>query len=103
MKRAFEVKQREFFIIFKRLSICKNFHGPESAPLKNYSESNFLLKNIESYFIVRREKRQFVRIYLLVENRLNGKLYSLNIYHPGFKNSITNVNFTRQISKFTAS
>ena len=33
MKRAFEVKQKAFFIIFKGLSVAKNCLRPESAPL----------------------------------------------------------------------
>ena len=33
MKRAFELKQKAFFIIFKGLSIAKNCLRPESAPL----------------------------------------------------------------------
>ena len=34
MKRAFEVKQKAFFINFKALSVAKNHLRPESAPLK---------------------------------------------------------------------
>ena len=33
MKRAFDVKQKAFFIIFKGLSAAKNCLRPESAPL----------------------------------------------------------------------
>ena len=33
-KRAFEVKYEAFFIIFKELSVAKNYLRPESAPLK---------------------------------------------------------------------
>ena len=33
MKRAFELKQKAFFIIFKGLSVSKNCLRPESAPL----------------------------------------------------------------------
>ena len=32
MKRAFELNQKAFFIIFKGLSIAKNCPRPESAP-----------------------------------------------------------------------
>ena len=32
-KRAFEVKQKVFFIIFKGLSIAKNCLRPKSAPI----------------------------------------------------------------------
>ena len=35
MKRAFEVKQKAFFIIFKGLSVAKNCLRAESASLKN--------------------------------------------------------------------
>ena len=34
MKRAFAVKQKAFFIIFKGLSIAKNCLRPENAPLR---------------------------------------------------------------------
>ena len=34
-KRAFEVKQKEFYITFKGLLVAKNCLRPESAPLKN--------------------------------------------------------------------
>ena len=34
MKRAFEVEQKAFFIIFKGLSLAKKYLRPESAPLK---------------------------------------------------------------------
>ena len=37
-KRAFEVKQKAFFIIFKELPVAKNYLRPESAPL-NFSAS----------------------------------------------------------------
>ena len=40
-KRAFEVKQKAFFIIFKGLSVAKNRLRPESAPLKEKSEQVF--------------------------------------------------------------
>ena len=33
MKRAFEVKQEAFLIIFKGLSVAKHCLRPESAPL----------------------------------------------------------------------
>ena len=33
-KRALEVKQKTFFIVFKGLSVAKNFLRPESAPLR---------------------------------------------------------------------
>ena len=33
-KRAFEVKQKEFYITFKGLLVAKNCLRPESAPLK---------------------------------------------------------------------
>ena len=33
-KRAFQVKQKVFFIIFKGLSVAKNCLRPESAPLR---------------------------------------------------------------------
>ena len=57
-----------------------------------------LLKNKKPYILFFEEKkRQFVRINFLVENRLNGEFYRPNFFH-----SITNVNFTLQISKFTA-
>ena len=36
MKRAFKVKQKAFFIIFKELSVAKNYLRPESAPLRYY-------------------------------------------------------------------
>ena len=36
MKRAFEVKQKAFFIIFKGLSVVKNCLRPDSALLKAY-------------------------------------------------------------------
>ena len=39
MKRAFEVEQKVFFIIFEGLSVATNCLLPESAPLK----SRFLL------------------------------------------------------------
>ena len=32
-KRAFEMKEKAFFIVFKELSIAKNCFRPESAPL----------------------------------------------------------------------
>ena len=34
MKRAFEVKEKAFFIIFKGLSVAKNYFRPKSAPLQ---------------------------------------------------------------------
>ena len=34
-KRAFKVKQKGFFIIFKGVSVAKNHLRPESAPLRN--------------------------------------------------------------------
>ena len=39
MKRAFEVKQKAFFIIFNRFSIAKDCLRPESTPLiyKSYA------------------------------------------------------------------
>ena len=33
MKRAFEVKEKAFFIIFKRLEVAENCIGPERQPL----------------------------------------------------------------------
>ena len=33
-KRAFEVKQKTFFIIFKGLSVAKKYLRPQGAPLK---------------------------------------------------------------------
>ena len=33
MKKAFDVKQKAFFIIFKGLSAAKKYLRPESAPL----------------------------------------------------------------------
>ena len=45
-KRAFEVKQKTFFIIFKGLLVTKNCIRPESAPLiLNYPESAPLNKS----------------------------------------------------------
>ena len=41
MKRAFEVKQKAFFIIFKGLSIAKKCLRPERVPLKK-TEFKFL-------------------------------------------------------------
>ena len=38
MKRAFGMKQKTFFIIFKGLSVAKNCLRPESEPLKNRKE-----------------------------------------------------------------
>ena len=35
MKRAFEVKQKAFFITFKGLPVAKNCLRPESAPLRS--------------------------------------------------------------------
>ena len=35
-KRAFKVKQKAFFIIFKGVLVAKNGIRPESATLKNY-------------------------------------------------------------------
>ena len=35
-KRAFEMKQKAFFIIFKGLSFTKNYLRSESVPLKGY-------------------------------------------------------------------
>ena len=43
MKRAFKVKQKSFFIIFKGLSVAKNCLRPESAPLKEKHFSSFLI------------------------------------------------------------
>ena len=37
IERAFQVKLKAFFIIFKGLSATKNYLGPESAPLKQWS------------------------------------------------------------------
>ena len=37
IERAFQVKLKAFFIIFKGLSAAKNYLGPESAPLKQWS------------------------------------------------------------------
>ena len=34
MERAFKVKYKSFFIIFKGLSVAKNCLRPESAPVK---------------------------------------------------------------------
>ena len=38
MKRAFGMKQKTFFMIFKGLSVAKNCLRPESEPLKNRKE-----------------------------------------------------------------
>ena len=57
-------------------------------------------------FIVRRVFEEFEELFvcinLLVENHLNGELYRPSILNLWIYNSIINVNFTRQVSKFTA-
>ena len=35
------MKKKRFFIIFKRISIAKNFLGPKTASLKDVEESSF--------------------------------------------------------------
>ena len=40
MKKAFKVKQKGFFMIFKRASVAKNCLRPESAPLRFYLKLN---------------------------------------------------------------
>ena len=41
IKRAFEVKSKAFFIIFKGLSVAKNYLRPESASLRRPAAANF--------------------------------------------------------------
>ena len=40
-KGALEVKSKAFFIIFKGLSVAKNYLRPESAPLRRPAAANF--------------------------------------------------------------
>ena len=48
MKKAFEVKQKAFFIIFKGLSVAKNCLRPVRAPLK-IDSAPFLLAGPECF------------------------------------------------------
>ena len=43
MKRAFDVKQKAFFIIFKGLSLAKNCFRHENAPLKLYEDNRLVI------------------------------------------------------------
>ena len=56
MKRAFDVKQKAFFIIFKVLSAAKNCLRPESLPLSDQwtaseSEKTGLYGNIYDFLV----------------------------------------------------
>ena len=56
--------------------------------LKNYSNSSFpywKTKNPTFYCSKRKKQRQFVRINLQKENRLNGESYWPNVFNSGFK------------------
>ena len=63
MKRAFELKQKAFFIIFKGLSIAKNCLRPESVPL--IESGRYLIKMTIIY-----KKQDFVlttlRLYMFL-------------------------------------
>ena len=50
MKRAFKVKHKVFFVIFKGLSIAKNCLRPDSMPLSQNQESESFIpaESIES-------------------------------------------------------
>ena len=52
--------------------------------LKNYSNSR-VVNSKPTFYCSRRKKSEFVRIILLVENRLNGKFYWLNVCCYRFK------------------
>ena len=41
-KRAFDMKQKKIFIIFKGLSVAKNCLRPESAPLNLHLNSSII-------------------------------------------------------------
>ena len=48
-KRAFQVKQKVFFITFKGLSVAKNCLRPESAPLRPIFKKKTKKKNSETF------------------------------------------------------
>ena len=54
-KRAFKVKEKAFFIIFKGLSVAKNCLRPESVPLTQFSNL-YSLQTLEDI-----KKQQFSR------------------------------------------
>ena len=68
-KRAFKVKQKAFFIIFKGLSIAKNCLRPESAPL-----IQALLKKLKKWFSVSIKNQDLILYYCWLMPILLGHL-----------------------------
>ena len=65
MKRAFEVKQKAFFIIFNRFSIAKDCLRPESTPLiyKSYAATVIfpdIMENIKWCPVYKRGDKQII-------------------------------------------
>ena len=95
MKTAFEMKQKAFFIIFKWLSVTKNWFRPESVPLNNYKKcvsfnlkSSFCSQNIQ-IFVFSGSPQFFPVSHWLRWFKINLEVYDVTIYLK--KNLITHL------------
>ena len=76
--RAFDMTWKALFIIFKGISVVRNYLKPGTRPLRNHGQNNFL-----KWFKI----AAYYRFFFHKKMRLRGDCTNkyLNIQHKGFK------------------